>query len=76
MFLLSYCNISPIPLSTQPGEVTGSKKSSNTGVIIGAAAGGCVLMLLLLGAGLYAHRQKKRAEKATEQNNPFGMKRL
>ncbi|KAJ6395003.1 hypothetical protein OIU77_024087 [Salix suchowensis] len=53
------------------GEVTGSKKSSNTGVIIGAAAGGCVLLLLLLGAGLYAHRQKKRAEKATEQNNPF-----
>ncbi|KAJ6309299.1 hypothetical protein OIU76_018820, partial [Salix suchowensis] len=53
------------------GEVTGSKKSTNTGVIIGAAAGGCVLLLLLLGAGLYAHRQKKRAEKATEQNNPF-----
>ncbi|KAG6778399.1 hypothetical protein POTOM_018261 [Populus tomentosa] len=53
------------------GEVTGSKKSSNTGVIIGAAAGGSVLLLLLLGAGLYAHRQKKRAEKATEHNNPF-----
>ncbi|KAB5574529.1 hypothetical protein DKX38_001723 [Salix brachista] len=71
LFLLSHCNISPFPLSSQPGEVTGSKKSSNTGVIIGAAAGGCVLLLLLLGAGLYAHRQKKRAEKATEQNNPF-----
>nr|XP_034916258.1 probable leucine-rich repeat receptor-like protein kinase At5g49770 isoform X2 [Populus alba] len=52
-------------------EVTGSKKSSNTGVIIGAAAGGSVLLLLLLGAGLYARRQKKRAERATEQNNPF-----
>ncbi|KAI9397103.1 hypothetical protein POPTR_004G231700v4 [Populus trichocarpa] len=52
-------------------EVTGSNKSSNTGVIIGAVAGGSVLLLLLLGAGLYAHRQKKRAEKATEQNNPF-----
>lgn len=52
-------------------EVTGSKKSSNTGVIIGAAAGGSVLLLLLLGAGLYAHRQKKRAERATEHNNPF-----
>ncbi|KAI5593143.1 hypothetical protein BDE02_04G198500 [Populus trichocarpa] len=52
-------------------EVTGSKKSSNTGVIVGAVAGGSVLLLLLLGAGLYAHRQKKRAEKATEQNNPF-----
>ncbi|KAL9353674.1 hypothetical protein Peur_051644 [Populus x canadensis] len=52
-------------------EVTGSKKSSNTGVIVGAVAGGSVLLLLLLGAGFYAHRQKKRAEKATEQNNPF-----
>lgn len=52
-------------------EVTGSKKSSHTGVIVGAVAGGSVLLLLLLGAGLYAHRQKKRAEKATEQNNPF-----
>lgn len=52
-------------------EVTGSKKSSQTGVIVGAVAGGSVLLLLLLGAGLYAHRQKKRAEKATEQNNPF-----
>ena len=76
LFLLSYCNISLLPLSTHPDEVTGSKKSSQTGVIVGAVAGGSVLLLLLLGAGLYAHRQKKRAEKATEQNNPFGMKRL
>jgi len=76
LFLLSYCNISLLRLSTHPEEVTGSNKSSNTGVIIGAVAGGSVLLLLLLGAGLYAHRQKKRAEKATEQNNPFGMKRF
>ncbi|CAK7357239.1 unnamed protein product [Dovyalis caffra] len=54
-----------------PEEVVGSKKSSSTGVIIGAVVGSSVLLLLLLGAGLYAHRQKKRAQKANEQNNPF-----
>ncbi|KAJ6942378.1 hypothetical protein NC652_008257 [Populus alba x Populus x berolinensis] len=53
------------------GEVRGSKKSSSTGAIIGAAAGGSVLLLLLLGAGLYAFGQKKKAEKAIQQNNPF-----
>lgn len=42
------------------------------GIIIGAAAGGSVLVLLLLFAGVYAFRQKKRAEKANEQINPFG----
>lgn len=50
---------------------TTSKKSSNIGVIIGAAAGGFVLLLLLALVGVYAFRQKKRAEKATEQSNPF-----
>jgi hypothetical protein len=30
----------------------------------------------LLGAGLYAFGQKMKAEKAIEQNNPFGMKRI
>jgi len=51
---------------------------SNISVIIGAAAGGFVLFLLLLLAlvGLYAFHQKKRAEKATEQSNPFGMGRF
>jgi hypothetical protein len=47
--------------------------SSNTGIIIGAAAGGSALVLLLLLAGLYAYRQKKRAEKADQQNNPFAL---
>lgn len=50
---------------------SGSSNSSNTGIIIGAAAGGSALVLLLLLAGLYAYRQKKKAERATEQNNPF-----
>ncbi|EEF42998.1 leucine-rich repeat receptor protein kinase HPCA1 [Ricinus communis] len=53
------------------GESTESNNSSNTGIIIGAAAGGVVLVLLLLLAGLYAYRQKKRAQRAKEQNNPF-----
>ncbi|KAJ9162730.1 hypothetical protein P3X46_022486 [Hevea brasiliensis] len=52
------------------GEATGSK-NSYTGIIIGAAAGGSVLVLLLLLAGVYAYHQKKRAERATERNNPF-----
>ncbi|KAK3419482.1 hypothetical protein EUGRSUZ_G00039 [Eucalyptus grandis] len=47
------------------------KKSSNIGVIVGAAAGGFALLLLLALVGVYAFRQKKRAEKAAEQSNPF-----
>ncbi|XP_030940287.1 probable leucine-rich repeat receptor-like protein kinase At5g49770 [Quercus lobata] len=41
------------------------------GVIIGAAVGGTVLLLLLLLAGVYAFRQKRRAQRASEQLNPF-----
>ncbi|XP_027333919.1 probable leucine-rich repeat receptor-like protein kinase At5g49770 [Abrus precatorius] len=48
-----------------------SKSSINIGIIIGAAVGGSVLLLLLLLAGVYAFRQKKRAEKAIDQSNPF-----
>ena len=48
-----------------------SSKSSNIGIIIGAAVGGSVLVVLLLLAGVYAFRQKKRAEKAIGQSNPF-----
>lgn len=50
-----------------------SKKSS-VAIIIGAAAGGSVLFLLLVLAGIYAYRQKKKAERATKESNPFGMK--
>ncbi|KAK6121246.1 hypothetical protein DH2020_045020 [Rehmannia glutinosa] len=54
-----------------PGLTEGSHKSSNTGVIIGAAVGGSVLFLLLLLAGVYAFRQKRRAETATKKSDPF-----
>lgn len=48
-----------------------ASKSSSTEIFIGAAAGGCVLVLLLLLAGIYAFRQKKRAKRATQLNDPF-----
>ncbi|XP_062176314.1 leucine-rich repeat receptor protein kinase HPCA1-like isoform X3 [Alnus glutinosa] len=48
-----------------------SKKSLSKGVIIGVVAGGTILLLLLLLAGVYALRQKRRAERASEQLNPF-----
>ncbi|XP_050378051.1 leucine-rich repeat receptor protein kinase HPCA1 [Argentina anserina] len=49
-----------------------SKKSSNVAIIIGAAAGCSVLVLVLVLVGIYAIRQKKRASRAIDQNNPFG----
>ncbi|KAJ1400389.1 Serine-threonine/tyrosine-protein kinase, catalytic domain [Sesbania bispinosa] len=52
-------------------ENSDGSKSSNFGIIIGAAGGALVLLVLLLLAGVYAFRQKKRAEKAIEQSNPF-----
>lgn len=55
------------------GLQSGSKKSSSTGIIIGAAAGGCVLVLLLIVAGVYALRQRRRADTADKKNDPFGI---
>ncbi|KAK1584244.1 hypothetical protein Q3G72_031156 [Acer saccharum] len=52
------------------GENRRSVKSTGIGVIIGTTAGVCVLLLLLVLAGVYAYRQKRRAEKANDQN-PF-----
>ncbi|KAM7470164.1 hypothetical protein LguiA_008347 [Lonicera macranthoides] len=52
---------------------TAHKSSSNTGIIIGAATGGAGLLLLLLLAGFYAYCQKRRAERADHQNNPFAL---
>ncbi|KAI3509165.1 hypothetical protein L1887_24212 [Cichorium endivia] len=46
-------------------------KSISIGMIIGVVAGGCVLLLLLIVAGVYAFRQKGRAERATKKNTPF-----
>ncbi|XP_024966717.1 probable leucine-rich repeat receptor-like protein kinase At5g49770 [Cynara cardunculus var. scolymus] len=48
-------------------------KSSNTGVIVGAAVGGCVLVVLLVLAGMYAFRQKGRAERANQESSPFAL---
>ncbi|XP_047982293.1 leucine-rich repeat receptor protein kinase HPCA1-like isoform X2 [Salvia hispanica] len=48
-----------------------SSKKSSSGIIIGAAAGGSVLVLLLLMAGVYAYRQRKRADTADRRNDPF-----
>ncbi|KAK9022885.1 hypothetical protein V6N11_003123 [Hibiscus sabdariffa] len=47
-----------------------SSKSS-TGIAIGAAAGASVLFVLLVLAGIYAYRQRKRADRATLESNPF-----
>ncbi|CAH8300132.1 unnamed protein product [Eruca vesicaria subsp. sativa] len=49
----------------------GGSNSSSMGIIIGAAVGAVVLLLLLTLAGVYALRQRKRADRATDQNNPF-----
>ncbi|KAI3448395.1 hypothetical protein Pfo_005060 [Paulownia fortunei] len=54
------------------GMTAGSHRSSSTSVIIGAAVGGSVLFLLLLLAGVYAFRQKRRAESAAKKSDPFG----
>lgn len=40
-------------------------------IIVGAAAGSSVLVLLAVLVAIYAFRQKKRAERADKQNNPF-----
>ncbi|XP_010482269.1 PREDICTED: probable leucine-rich repeat receptor-like protein kinase At5g49770 [Camelina sativa] len=50
---------------------SGDSKSGNKGIIIGAAVGVAVLLLLLSMAGIYALRQRNRADRATGRNNPF-----
>ncbi|XP_059652127.1 leucine-rich repeat receptor protein kinase HPCA1-like [Cornus florida] len=52
-------------------EVSKQTNKSSIGIIIGAAVGGSVLVLLLLFAGVYAFKQKKRAERVTKRNDPF-----
>nr|GEW34524.1 probable leucine-rich repeat receptor-like protein kinase At5g49770 [Tanacetum cinerariifolium] len=54
-----------------PDAQKGKHKSVSTGLIIGVSAGGCFLVLLLVVAGLYAFRQKGRAERATKKKSPF-----
>ncbi|KAI7726000.1 hypothetical protein M8C21_015255 [Ambrosia artemisiifolia] len=55
------------------GASGGGHKSSNIGVIVGAVVGGCVLVALLVLAGLYALRQRRRADKATHESSPFAL---
>ncbi|XP_019191135.1 PREDICTED: probable leucine-rich repeat receptor-like protein kinase At5g49770 [Ipomoea nil] len=52
-------------------DSTESGKSSSTGIIIGAAVGGSVLVIVSLIIGVYAFRQKKRAQEATKKSDPF-----
>ncbi|KAK4476790.1 hypothetical protein RD792_015950 [Penstemon davidsonii] len=51
--------------------MNGGAHKSSTKIIIVAAVGGAVLFLLLLLAGVYAYRQKGRAERAKKNNDPF-----
>ncbi|CAN4108250.1 unnamed protein product [Withania somnifera] len=60
----------PFPFVIHFSGTHGIKKSS-TGIIIGAAVGGSVLAILALIVGIYAFRQKKRAEDAAKRNDPF-----
>ncbi|KAL8139959.1 hypothetical protein V2J09_005980, partial [Rumex salicifolius] len=57
--------------SSAAGDSPGKKKSVSTGLIAGIAVGVAVLLVLLICAGLYACRQKKRAEMATSKTDPF-----
>ncbi|KAF3947453.1 hypothetical protein CMV_026411, partial [Castanea mollissima] len=61
----------PMPYGPFSEEYIESKKQSSIGVIIGAAIGGTILLLLLLLAGFYAFHQKRRAERASDQLQPF-----
>lgn len=48
--------------------------SISPGVAAGIACGGAILVLGLMGLGVYAIRQKKRAERAIGLSKPFGNK--
>ncbi|KAL8232211.1 hypothetical protein R6Q57_001989 [Mikania cordata] len=48
-------------------------KTSRTGIVIGSAVGGCMLVVLLVLAGMYALRQKGRAENAVQHSQPFAL---
>jgi len=56
----------------QLGEPKGSK-SSHTGIIVGAVVAVVVFVVLASLAGMYAIRQKRRAERSAGLN-PFGKK--
>ncbi|XP_047338886.1 leucine-rich repeat receptor protein kinase HPCA1-like [Impatiens glandulifera] len=47
------------------------KRSSNTGIIVGTAVAGSFLLVLLMAAAVYAVYQRRKAKKATTEQNPF-----
>ncbi|KAK9054785.1 hypothetical protein SSX86_025864 [Deinandra increscens subsp. villosa] len=53
--------------------ISGGKKSSNTGAIVGSVIGGCVIVALLIVAGIYISRKKGRAERTTNESSPFAL---
>ncbi|KAK4476787.1 hypothetical protein RD792_015947 [Penstemon davidsonii] len=50
---------------------SGSNNSSHVGIIVGVTIGGFILVLMIVLAGIYAYRQKKKAKRAMDMNNPF-----
>lgn len=48
------------------------KSSTSTALIIGIAVGSAVLVIGLMAVGIYAFKQKKRAQRAIELSKPFG----
>ena len=66
-----YCNFIMMHTLSLINEVPIALNKSS-GIIIGVAVGGSVLLLLVVLAVVYAFHQKKIAERASEQNNPFG----
>lgn len=60
--------LDPLTANTSAGS-SRMNKVLKVGLIVG-----CVLLVLgLSGVGFYAFQQKKRAKKAIELSNPFGM---
>ncbi|KAJ0985363.1 hypothetical protein J5N97_003719 [Dioscorea zingiberensis] len=58
---------SPYPFSDNLSGGSSLKKSAVAGIAVGCV----VLVLALIGMGVYALRQKRRAERATELSKPF-----
>ncbi|KAH0457432.1 hypothetical protein IEQ34_012747 [Dendrobium chrysotoxum] len=59
---------SPYPF---PSGSNSGGSSMSTGVIAGIAIGCVILLVVLVIVGIYAFRQKKRAQRAVEQSRPF-----
>lgn len=53
-------------------SVSSNGKTISTGLIAGIGVGCALLLLGLVGVGIYAFRQKKRAERAKLISQPFG----